>query len=235
MVINMKKEKILKIIRSIGAIALFYCSYYIQLGIVFIAHLNRDELKSHPEQLVIITTISSLIISIILLIVYWKDLKKEWTTYKANLYKNIDTGLTCWAIGLIIMTVTNLILMYGLKSGGANNENLIQSYIKALPWVMGIDICLLAPFNEEIVYRKTIKDVFGNTKIFIFLSFLLFGMAHVSGMAKSLIDWLYIIPYGSLGAAFAIAYKKTDTVYTSMTFHMIHNLFVFLLSVATKL
>ena len=37
------------------------------------------------------------------------------------------------------------------------------------------------------------------------------------------------------GAAFAIAYNKTDTVYTSMFYHMLHNTMAFLLSVFIKL
>ena len=45
-----------------------------------------------------------------------------------------------------------------------------------------------------------------------------------------MIDYLYIIPYGVLGGAFAIAYSKTESVFTSMTFHMLHNTAIFLLS-----
>ena len=49
--------------------------------------------------------------------------------------------------------------------------------------------------------------------------------------ASSLVDYLYIIPYGALGAAFAMAYSKTKTIYTSMSLHIMHNTCLFLLSV----
>ena len=49
-------------------------------------------------------------------------------------------------------------------------------------------------------------------------------------MAKTFTDLLYIIPYGALGATFAYAYYKTDTVFTTVTFHIIHNTILFLIS-----
>ena len=61
------------------------------------------------------------------------------------------------------------------------------------------------------------------------VSFLAFGIAHVSSMATTWVDWLYVIPYGTLGGAFAIAYYKTDTIFTSMSYHMLHNVLTFIL------
>ena len=89
---------------------------------------------------------------------------------------------------------------------------------------------VLAPFNEEIVFRKTLYDIFDNKWLFAFFSFLLFGGAHVMG-GTSLVDYLYIIPYGALGGAFALAYYETKTVFTSMSFHMIHNIILVLMSI----
>ena len=60
----------------------------------------------------------------------------------------------------------------------------------------------------------------------------MFGGAHVIDSAKTFIDILYIIPYGALGGAFALAYYDTDTIFTSMTMHMIHNLILCIISVA---
>ena len=53
--------------------------------------------------------------------------------------------------------------------------------------------------------------------------------------ANSIVDYLYIIPYGVLGGAFALAYSKTESVFTSMTFHMLHNTALFLLSTMIQL
>ena len=39
--------------------------------------------------------------------------------------------------------------------------------------------------------------------------------------SNNIVDILYIVPYGAFGATFAYAYYKTDTIYTSMLFHII--------------
>ena len=125
------------------------------------------------------------------------------------------------------MIIINFILITVFKSNGANNENAVQELIKISPWIMGIDICLIAPFNEELVFRKAIKDIIKNKYLFVFLSFLIFGGAHVVSSAKTLVDCLYIFPYGVLGAVFAIAYYKTDTVYSLMLYYKFCYLLVY--------
>ncbi|MBQ3308024.1 MAG: CPBP family intramembrane metalloprotease [Bacilli bacterium] len=227
----MNKNKILK---SIIAFLIFQYSFLIQYFIVFLFHLSKEQIAKNDFLIIALSTVGSLIVSIIFFVIYRKDLKEDFKKYKENFKKDIDIALTCWGIGLIIMAVCNMILLYGLHSGGANNENMVQHYIKSVPYLFAIEVCFLAPFSEEIAFRKTLYDVFGNSKVFIIASFLLFGIVHVYSTAESLIDWLYIIPYGVMGASFAIAYQKTDTIFSSMSVHMIHNTLLFLLSVFTK-
>ena len=166
---------------------------------------------------------------------YRKDLKRDFKSFMKNKSDNIDTAIHCWIIGLVLMMGTNIILNFVIKAGGANNEQIVQKMIKALPLVMFIDAGLIAPFNEEIVFRKTLKDIFKNKWIFVICSFLLFGGAHVINSAEVITDYLYIIPYGFLGAAFAYACYKTDNIFTSIFMHMTHNIVLILLSILTML
>lgn len=217
-----------KIIKSISAFLVFYLLPYIIIFILKLVGVTFNNITNSTN--VIINTILSLITAIILFIIYKKDFKEDFIKFKSDFIKNIDTGFKCWFVGLIIMMISNIILTFLLKAGGANNEQAVQSLLSSLPAIMAIDICLLAPFNEEIAFRKTIKDVFKNKWIFVILSFLLFGGAHVISSAKTLTDYLYIIPYGALGGSFAYAFYETDTIFTSMTMHSIHNTILVLLS-----
>lgn len=180
---------------------------------------------------VVLSTYIGLVVAFILFLIYRKDLKKEFKKFKDEFLYNIDVGFKCWIMGLLIMIACNWILLTVFKSGGANNENAVQSMIKSLPWLMLIDAGFIAPFNEEIVFRKTLKDIFKNKWVFVISSFLLFGSVHVVGSATCLTDYLYIIPYGALGGAFAYAYYETDTVFTSMSLHMFHNFTLTLISI----
>lgn len=231
MVIKLKEyEKIIKsIIKGFLVYSLFKLSVYFQYIPIILFKIDINSISNKTQ--VILSTFSSIIVLILLTLIYYKSLKEEFKIFKNNFLKNIDIGFKCWIIGLLIMITSNLILLTIFKAGGANNENIVQTMIKALPWLMIIDAGLIAPFNEEIVFRKTLKDIFTNKWIFVIVSFLIFGSIHVIGSATTLTDYLYIIPYGALGGAFAYAYYKTDTVFTSIFLHMFHNTTLTFLSI----
>ena len=95
---------------------------------------------------------------------------------------------------------------------------------------MIFSVSIYAPFTEELIFRKSIKDMvisYKDSKItkymYIVISGLIFGSLHVLGMATSILDYLYIIPYTSLGIAFASLYYKSDNIFSSMCMHRVHN------------
>ena len=224
-IFNSKRNAIIKFII---VFLIFTYSFYFKLIPIKLLGLNTNNISG--EMSVLLSTFSSCVLVFIFYIIYRKDLVHEFKIFKKDLWNNIDIGLKYWLLGLFIMMVSNLLISFLFNTNGANNENIVQSFIKYLPAIMLIDAGLLAPFNEEIVFRKTLFDLFKNKWVFAFFSFLLFGGAHVVG-GTSLIDYLYIIPYGALGGAFALAYYETKTIFTSMSFHMFHNIALVLLAI----
>ncbi len=224
--VNLKTKNI---IRGIIVFFLFFYSVYLQYIPVLLFKMDVHNIS--PVESVLLSTFSSTIVLFILFFIYRKDLIREFKIFKDNFIENIDIGFRYWMLGLFIMMISNVIITYFLKGGGANNEVAVQKMIKTLPWLMVIDAGIIAPFNEEIVFRKTLKDIFNNPIILCILSFLFFGGAHVISDAKTITDYLYIIPYGALGASFAYSYYKTNTVFTSMSMHIFHNTVLILLSI----
>lgn len=222
-------DRIDKIIKGLIVLCLFYGSVYFQYIPFRLFNEQLSNFAGNTRISVLLSAFSDLILLFILICIYYKDLKEDFKIFKKDWKKNMDTGIACWVVGLIIMVLSNSILLVFFHANGANNENLVRSMIHSLPLIMGLNVCVLAPIIEEIVFRKTLYDVFKRREIFVFLSFLMFGYAHVSSMASTFVDWLYIIPYGALGGAFAFAYHKTNTIYTTICLHMMHNLFTFLL------
>ena len=236
MVIDMEKaihfldKKKVEIIKGIIVFLIFLYSSYLQYIPVYLFHLDVHHLSDTMK--VLLSSFSSIILVFIYFFLYRKDLKKDFKKFWKNKVEYMDVGTKCWFAGLGIMMVTNLVITLVLKGGGAANEKLVQSMIKALPWLMVINAGVLAPFNEEIVFRKTLYDVFGKYKwVFVILAFLLFGYAHVMSVAKVWTDYLYIIPYGALGGSFAMAYYKTENFFTSTILHMLHNTILIVLSI----
>ena len=227
-----KKNELINIKGVIIGIALFilyYFSAYLQLIPIYLFNIK----KITGSTQVLLSLFSNTIILIILIIIFRKQLLHEWKIFKEKLLENIDTGIKYWIIGLIVMMVSNTILTFVLKMGQAANEQAVQQLISYLPWVMVINAGIIAPCVEEIIFRKCYKNAFPNKWLFIGLSSLVFGSLHVVTSMTSPMNLLFIIPYGSLGAAFAIMYQKTDTIYTSMLMHMLHNTILIVLSIIT--
>lgn len=207
----------------------FYFSSYFQLIPIMI--FNMDLKNITGKETVMLSTFSNIILLLILFLIFRKELIKEWKIFRQKFLENIDIGVKYWLIGLGIMMVSNIFINIIISLGRAANEQAVQEMISYLPWLMLINAGLIAPFTEEIIFRKCFKKAFPNKWLFIILSALVFGSLHVITSMTSAIELLYIIPYGALGAAFAYMYQKTDTVFTSITMHMFHNTSLILLSI----
>lgn len=208
---------------------LFYYSSLSQLIPIIIFDLDLKNLSGTWQ--VILSMFSNILLLIVLFLIFRKELIKEFKIFKNKFLDNIDTGIKYWLVGLATMMISNMIINFVLNLGQAANEQAVQEMISYSPWIMLINAGLIAPIIEEIIFRKCFKNAFPNKYLFIILSGLVFGSMHVIGNITSPLDWLYVIPYGSLGAAFAIMYQKTDTVYTSTAMHIFHNTALILLSI----
>lgn len=196
-------------------------------------YLKVKELSG--PMLVILNALKNIILLFILFLTYRKDLIRDWDKFRANVFDNLDEGIKYWFLGLVGMVASNLIINFVFKGGQAGNEQAVQDYIKYLPWLMLINVGFLGPMVEELVFRKAFKDAIKNKWLFIIISGLIFGGMHVVGSYNTITDLLFIIPYSCLGFAFAAAYYNTDTIFTSITLHMIHNTILTVTSILTLL
>jgi len=227
-----KEDYVKKIIKGIIVALIFWNSVYLQYIPVLLFKMKASDLTISTKCL--LSMFSSLVILIIFLIIYRKDLKKDFIVFKKNFFKHMDIAFGAWMIGLFIMYLSNILIKLIFNTAGANNENSLQQLIDAMPWVMLITASIIGPINEEIVFRKTLMDIFKNKYIIIFLSFFLFGLAHVVSKATVWTDYLYIIPYGALGLSFAYADCKTNNLMPSIAIHMMHNTVLILFAIIGK-
>ena len=224
---KINKNIVKQFIKGIFVFVLFYFSSYLQLLPIWIFKIKN--VTGYLE--VLLSSFSNIILLGVLFFLYRKELKREFIVFKQNLANHLDIGFKGWLIGLFGMMVFNFILTFLLKAGQANNEQAVQTMIKSLPWLMLINAGIIAPFIEEIVFRKCFKNIFESKYLFILTSGIFFGLMHVITNSQSLLDFLFFIPYSSLGIAFAYIYYKTDTIFTSVVMHMIHNTLLILLSI----
>ena len=126
----------------------------------------------------------------------------------------------------------NIIINFVLKLGGPQNEKNVQSMIHSSPFVMLICAGLFAPIVEELIFRKSFKNVFSNKWVFVIISGLIFGGLHVIDYTfQNPLEILYILPYGILGGTFAYMDYEMNSVFPSITMHMLHNTLLTILSI----
>ena len=167
---------------------------------------------------------------LILFILYKDKVIEDFKNYFKNFGKNFEHSFKYYFIGLLIMMASNMIITLFFSGANANNEEAVRNMIDQVPLYMIFSVSIYAPFVEELIFRHSIKDCvlcYGDNKItkylYIFISGFIFALLHVLGQTGSYLDYLYIIPYLSLGIAFSSLYYKTDNIFSTIMMHSLHN------------
>lgn len=208
-----------------------YCFPYIPMELFSLDYQNFSQ-----NMKVIYTVVCDIGFMVIICFLYKDILLDNLKKYFKNFQINFETSFKYYFLGVIIMVVSNYLIYFFFKEATANNEEAIRSMIKLYPAYMVFSVSIYAPIVEELIFRKSIKDmvmVWGNNKItkyiYILASGLIFASLHVVGSVTSNLDYLYIIPYSALGLAFSSLYYKTDNIFSTISMHMLHNTFTILL------
>lgn len=222
-------DKIKKIGLFIVLYLLFLFSSLFYLIPLELLNIDYDTLSITNQTL--LSLFSSLVMIIILIIIYRKSLKKDLKDFKDHYKEYLDLGLKCWIMGLVIMCACNLLIGLLTPVKEANNEVLVQEMLKTTPLLSFISATFFAPFIEEMLFRKSLGDIYENNYIKIFMCALVFGSLHVIFSMTSAWDLLYILPYGALGGAFAYILTKKNNILIPITFHMLHNGIITIISI----
>ncbi|MBR3362740.1 MAG: CPBP family intramembrane metalloprotease [Bacilli bacterium] len=145
----------------------------------------------------------------------WKDLKKNHMKYFSNNFKY-------YLIGLLLMFGSNALINV-LGGGISGNEEAIRSQFDTAPVFTFVSAVFLAPILEEGIFRLSFRNVFKNNFLFILVSGLVFGGLHLIAGVNMNLFALYLISYCSFGVVFAYMLVKTNNIFVSTGFHLMHN------------
>lgn len=212
-------NKILMIFKSIGMMLLL-----ILFSTIFFSILNINPNNISDKMYVVYLTTSELILTVIYFAIYRKTLVNDFKEFKKDINGNLEFAFRYWAAGFAIMIVSNLFITVILGKTIAGNEETVRNYIGTAPILMAISTVLFAPINEELTFRKSIRDAINNKWAYVLLSGIIFGGLHVISYVSSPLDLVYLIPYCSLGISFALLYYRTNNIFSSISMHMMHNL-----------
>ena len=185
------KIKIKEIIKFILIFLLYL--FYSDIIIIILTKLGVN-IKILPNNLKIaIMFLINLSLMIMLFIFYNKSIKENLKDFKSNFKTYIKDNFKYYVIGLLVMIISNIIISFFVE-GNSTNETLIREYINIMPIYMIFSSCIYAPFAEEMVFRKSLRNCFNNKVLYILLSGLIFGSMHLLS-ASSIVELVFLVSY----------------------------------------
>lgn len=214
-------KKYMKYIKLVSSLLIFFLHPLFQVIPILIFNIDLENISAKTN--LYLQVFSSALSFIILIIMYRKDIINGIKDLKAKKCKPLLDGFNYWFIGLMIMVLSTTIIGLLSGNGTSSNESQIREMINT-SWLTVISVSVLGPVIEELVWRQSLYDVFKNKWIYLLTSGVLFGALHVFGEPiTSYVDILYLIPYCSVGVAFAYTQYKTKNIMASITMHVVHN------------
>ena len=174
--------------------------------------------------------ISYIPVAILLCLVLHKDLIEDFSKLKENKVFNIILAIVG---GLLLFIIIFLIgkLIEKIIGNNSVNEEVLESVFKYKKYgvIMLIITSIFGPIVEELIYRKSIFNIFNDKPkwVPILISIIAFALPHIiSTTDVDVLEFLLIsIPYFVSGAILAFAYEYSNrNVYVTMIMHFINNL-----------
>lgn len=217
-------------------ISTFVILFYFFFNKILLTFLNFFNIKPSTfndlNQVFYLLGVTIFILFIIILI-YLKDLKKNFIDFKNNIKFYFKEYKNYWIIMIFLMILSSMFISFFTTDLAQNEETIRATLNKSIPYFIYtfISCTITAPLTEELVFRKSIKNIIPNKIIFIIFSGLFFGSMHVIGQTNSIVDYLYILSYSIPGFVLAFTYDKSNNLFIPISIHAFHNTVLLLLQI----
>ena len=217
-----------KYVKNIMTFLFYFFYQYLFIEILMLFNINYFNLNFSNKVLYLL--ISNFIFIIILILLFKDELKKDLIDFKKNHKKYITSNIWLYLFGIFLMGLSNYILQIITKLEISGNEESVRELISKAPIYMFFSTIIFAPIVEELIFRKTIRNIISKKYLYIIIAGLIFGVLHISDYTD-INQLLMGIPYALMGFVFAYIYYRTDNIFTTMFFHLIHNLILFIIQI----
>lgn len=205
-------------------------SNLIKTSIIFIIYIFFTSLLNWLLNLVginnnIVTMfLADIIFALIIIIIYKKDLQKDFEELKKQ------TKIKDILIMVLILFIVNivfslfLIAVPQLKGLDSNSESIIKLFELSTIYTI-FKTLIYAPIIEELVFKKSIRDVINNDIVFIIISssiYTIMNFIYTTGITEYML--FDIIQYFTFSTILSIFYVKKQNIIPVMIVKFIYNL-----------
>ena len=198
---------------------------------------DNSDLMKYASKLNAYSNITIYFISAVSLgVVLFIFLKEDFNKLKTW---NIKKVLLVFGIALLFVAFSyfSSVLITKIVGDNSVNEKILHDVIKRkqFRFIMFISVVLLAPFVEEMVFRKCIFKLMNHRPFWVALitSSLVFALMH---MFSTHLSWKWIVLFVGYildALCLALIYKYFDeNIYASMLAHMLNNMIMFIIVIA---
>ena len=209
------------IITGIVAIFIYFSYTYFELSILSLLNIDYETLNIWAK--VIFLMIMESLEIIIMINLFKKQLRQNFEDLKINHEKYFKEYFKYWIYILIVMAISNILIMLITSNKTSSNEEAIRNLVVKSPIYAYFSGVIIAPFIEELVFRRGLRNIINNNTLFILVSGLVFGGLHIITGYSGITDLLYLIPYCFPGLVFAYILTKTDNILIPISIHLLHN------------
>ena len=108
--------------KFILTIIIFFCSAFFQLIPVKLFNINNIT----PKIQILLTLFSNMMNILLLVLMYYKDLKEDFKVFLENKKEMLEEGFKIWVIGLVLMAGSNVVINLFSPNKIAGNEEAIS-------------------------------------------------------------------------------------------------------------
>lgn len=180
--------------------------------------------------------IMAIVVGFLMRAVLIEDFKK----IKENILKYV-LNVLIFSLALIgVSIICETIIAQFVSNQSENQENVVAMIEYGPFWGLAIMTVLLAPFVEELVFRKSIFILCRNINkqrlriiVSYIISSLVFALIHMTSFEITTLDWILLtVNYLVMAVMLVATYHLNDeNIYSSMAVHLINNLMALLMVV----
>ena len=215
-----KEKRITNIVKGFCIITMYFVISFFKEMPLELLHIKYDSLN------IIAKEVYSISLEVFMLAVIYFTFEEQiinaWKDLKKNHMKYFSENFKYYLLGLLLMFSSNILINI-LGGGMSNNEVSIRNQFTIAPIFTYISAVFLAPVLEESIFRLSFRNIFKNNFLFITISGLIFGGIHLLAGVDMHLFALYVISYCSFGIIFAYMLAKTNNIFVSTGFHLMHN------------
>ena len=154
---------------------------------------------------------------------YYNFLKQDFNDLKNGLFKNI-IKVGKWLLIIIIFQLLSVTAISSFLTNGLNSSNEVA--IMQLPmYLLIFKTMMFSVTVEELIFKKTVRNIIDNNILFIVISSLLYGFANVIfTKIGSAIILMEAIPYIVISVITGILYIKSNNLGLVMLVKFTYNI-----------